>query len=159
MHFDRDLHAVIGGEFAVLLPVGRDLLVPLPCQQVKVFRRPRTRHPVRILRFVAVAGATGKIDHDRHFELFRQQHRLAAHILVFLRHCCVGVQGIAVRTQRADGKSIVVELLFELFQRCLILQQRQLTVRVARIISRAELERGNTEAFQLLHDVVNRQVR
>ena len=32
MHFDGDLHAVVGGELRVLDPIGRDHFVPLPVE-------------------------------------------------------------------------------------------------------------------------------
>ena len=38
MHLDRDLDAVIGGELALLGPVGDDLLLPLPLQDLEVIR-------------------------------------------------------------------------------------------------------------------------
>ena len=63
MHLDGDFHAVIFGELAVLGPVGRHFLLPLPVEQVQIIRRPRARHPVRVFRVVAVAGAAREIDH------------------------------------------------------------------------------------------------
>src|ERR1035438_2441716 len=69
MHFDRDLHAMIGREPAMLLPVGSDLAFPLPLEQLEVIGRPRASDPVRVPRFLAVTRAPGEVDHDRHAEL------------------------------------------------------------------------------------------
>src|SRR5579862_164479 len=102
MHFDRDLHAMIGGEAAVLFPERRDLLIPLPFENVEVLGGPRTGEPVREAGAVAIAGAAGEIDDYRDAEAFGKQDRLAAHLAMRLAGFAIGMQGVPVATERAD---------------------------------------------------------
>ncbi len=74
MHLDRDFYAVVAGEFSVLGPVRRDLLFPLPIEDIKILRGPRTGHPIRVFRIIAIAWTTGKINHDRNAEFRGKFH-------------------------------------------------------------------------------------
>ena len=82
MHLDGDADAVVGGELAVLGPVGRDDFVPLPVEDVEIVGRPGAGDPVGRGGFGRVAGAAGEIDDDGDAEFFRQQDGLAADVAV-----------------------------------------------------------------------------
>ncbi len=110
VHLDGDLDAVIFGELRLPGPIGRNFLLPLPCEQLQIFGRPWTRDPVGILGVVAVAGAAGKINHHGHAELLGQAHGLPAGLLKGFRESRVRMQRISVTAQRADGKSAIFEL-------------------------------------------------
>src|ERR1035438_1255134 len=56
MHFDSDLHSVIGRKLRVLGPIRRNHLVPLPIQHLQIFRRPWARHPVWSRGMRRIAG-------------------------------------------------------------------------------------------------------
>jgi len=58
MHFDRDLHAVVGGELRVLNPIGRDYFVPLPVQDLVIVGTSRARDPVGSGGVERIAGAS-----------------------------------------------------------------------------------------------------
>ena len=57
VHFKGQLDALIGGKRAGFLPVGDDLLFPLPLEDGFIVRRPGTCHPVRVLRLVGITRA------------------------------------------------------------------------------------------------------
>ncbi len=69
------------------------------------------------------------------------------------------MQRISVRTQSADGKAVVRELLPEFLQGRLVFQQGQLAVGISGEIARPEFESRDAEAFQLLHNVVDGELR
>ncbi len=159
MHFDRDLHAVIFGEFGVLDPIRLDFFLPLPREDVEIFRRPRAGHPVRIFRLVGIAGAARKIDHDGHFQLFGKPDGELAGLGVSFGDGFIGMQRIAMRAERADGKSVVGEFLLELFQRDAILQHRQLAMRIAGIISGAQFDGRDVQGAQFFEHFFERELR
>ena len=66
MHLHCNFHSVIGSEFCVLLPVGRDDFVPLPVENFAEIRRPRASDPVGSYCVGRVAGTSGEIHHYGH---------------------------------------------------------------------------------------------
>ncbi len=60
--------------------------------------------------------AARKIDDDRHAEFFGETNRVAAGLLVGLGDIPIRVERVPVGTKRADGKSVIGELLFEILQ-------------------------------------------
>ena len=68
------------------------------------------------------------------------------------------MQRIAVRAERADGESVVVELLLELLQRGAVLQHRQLAVRIAGIISGSKLHSVDVQGLEFFEDLVKRKL-
>ena len=110
MHFDGDLHAVVGGELAVLAPIGRDDFVPLPVEDFEVVGRPGAGDPVGSGRVRRVAGASGEVDDNGDAELFGEQDRFATDLAVFLGARRVGMQGVAVAAQGADGDAVVFQI-------------------------------------------------
>ena len=106
MHFDGDLHSVIGGELGALDPIRRDHFVPLPAQHFQIFRRPWAGHPVGIFRGRRIAGASAEIDHHGHAQFFGQQNGLAVHFAVVARVIGIRMQRISVAAQGADGESL-----------------------------------------------------
>src|SRR5277367_5668332 len=56
MHFDRDLHTVIGGKFCMFYPIGRDYFGPLPVENFEVIGRPRAGDPVGSSGMKRIAG-------------------------------------------------------------------------------------------------------
>src|SRR2546423_14156963 len=62
MHLNCDLHTVIFCKLAVIGPIGRNFLLPLPVEHIEVFRRPRTSDPIRELCVIAVTRTSGEVD-------------------------------------------------------------------------------------------------
>ena len=150
MHFDGDLHAVIGGEFGLLDPVGRHLGFPLPLQDLQVVRRPGAGDPVGPLGFVAIARAAGKIDDHGNAQFLGQADGFAADVLIVLGALLIGVQRIAVAAQRADGEAVIRQLLLEFVQFGLAVQHGQLAVWIARVIACPEFHRIDIDALEFL---------
>ena len=69
------------------------------------------------------------------------------------------MQRIAVATQRADGEAVVVERLLEFVERGVLLEQRELAVRIAGIVAGAEFNRGDAESFQFRDHVREGELR
>ncbi len=68
-------------------------------------------------------------------------------------------EGIPVRAERADRKSVVGQLLLEIVQRRFVRKHRQLAMRIARIIAGAQFDRRNVERAQLFEDFFERELR
>ena len=109
VHLDGDLHTVIGGEAGVLGPVGRGDFVPLPFEDFKVLGRPGAGDPVGAAGSGRIAGTAGEIDDHRHAQLLGQQDGLAADFAIMTGALGIGMERIAVATERADGEAMVVE--------------------------------------------------
>jgi hypothetical protein len=107
MHLDGDLDAVVRRELDALAPVGNDLLLPLPGQQLLEVRRPGSRDPVGVLGVVAVARAAREVNHHRHAQFLRQQNRLAIDFAIAFGDLAHRVQRLAVAAQRADREAVV----------------------------------------------------
>ncbi len=69
------------------------------------------------------------------------------------------MQRIAVAAQGADGEALIVQLLLELFQLLLIVEHRQLAMRIAGIIASAQLNRVDVELLELLENFFKRKLR
>ena len=136
-------------EGAGFLPVGDQLLIPLPIQNGKEILRPRAGHPVGVLGFLAVAGTAGEGDDRIDTHLFRQQNRIAEISVVACRQFPVGVQGVAVRRQGADLHVILFEECHEGVILCRVSQQLfGVAVRLAGVAARAELHRVDVHRRQ-----------
>ena len=62
-------------------------------------------------------------------------------------------------TQRTDGNAVISELLLEGVQLLRVVQHGQLAMRIARIITGAQFDGGNSVGLQLLQDIVQRHLR
>src|SRR5436190_21228887 len=109
MHFDSDLHPVIGSEFGVFDPVRGHHFVPLPVENHAILGRPGTRHPIGRDSVRRVPRASGKVDNYRNSQLFGEQNGLATYLTILTRACLVGMQWIAVTTQGADAGTAVTQ--------------------------------------------------
>ena len=70
----------------------------------------------------------------------------------------VGVQRIAVATQRADRKAVVIELFFEAVELDLVVEHRQFAVRIAGIVARTEFHGVHIERREFLKNTFQREV-
>jgi hypothetical protein len=131
MHFDGDLHAMVGGEFSMLDPVGRHHFVPLPVENLEVVGRPGASDPVRSSRVRRVAGTAGEIHDHRDAEPFGEQDGLAAHFLVEFGAGFIGMQRVAVATERADGCAMIGQHLLKFGEGGAILEHGEFAVRIA----------------------------
>ena len=71
----------------------------------------------------------------------------------------IGMQRVAVTTQRADGHSVIGQNFLELSQGVGIFQHRELAVRVARIVSRAEFHGVDLQRRKFLEHRRQRKLR
>lgn len=62
-----------------------------------------------------------------------------------------------MKTQRADGDSVVAELLLKFASRSPVLQHPQLAVRIARIAARSKFDGGNIQLLNFGDDLVQRE--
>src|SRR5439155_13570702 len=108
---------------------------------------------------VGIARTARKVDAHRHAQLLRQQDGLAADLLIVFGNLLVGMQRVAVTAQRTDGEAVVGKLLLEVEQLRYFVQHRELAVRVAGIIARAQFDRIDIDALQFLQNVVERHLR
>ena len=69
------------------------------------------------------------------------------------------MQGIAVGTESADGKALIIEQLFKFLQIFCAAEHRQLAVRIAGVVAGTELDRADVELLQLFKDFVERELR
>ena len=69
------------------------------------------------------------------------------------------MQRIAVAAQRADAETVVVKLLLELVKLRLVVEHRQLAVRIARIVSCTQLDRIDVELLELFENFIQRKLR
>ncbi len=152
MHFDGDLHAMVGGELCVFDPVGRDHFAPLPVEHLQVIGRPGAGHPVGSSGMGRIAGASGEIDHHGDAELFGKQDGLAAYLAVVLRMSLIGMQRVAMTTQGADADSVVGENLLELGEGRGIFEHREFAVRIAGIVSGGEFDGVDLERREFLEN-------
>ena len=110
-----------------------------------------------MLRLRRIAGAAGKIDHHRHAQLLRQPNGLAADVLIVPGAVAIRMQRIAVAAQRADGETVIRQRLLERVERGAVVQHRQLAVRVAGIIARAQFHGGDVMRRKLFQNVAERE--
>src|SRR6266850_2121545 len=108
MHFERQaFDAMIARVFGCFLPVGDDLFLPLPILHLSVLRRPAVGDPVGLRVLGSSAGAAGKADDDFHVEHFGEEDSLAKGVYVLLGVFGIGMNGVAVATQRGDADPLV----------------------------------------------------
>ena len=113
MHLESQaLDAMFASEFRGFFPVRNDLFFPLPVQHLRELGGPAISGPVGHNVGRRAARASRKADNDFDFEHFREEHGLAEGVDVFLRVLGVGMNGIAVATERGDADATV----FKLFQ-------------------------------------------
>src|SRR5215469_7988305 len=70
----------------------------------------------------------------------------------------IRMQRISVTAESADRESVVIELLFEFFDRRRALQRFEPAVRAARVISRAKFHCLYTQPSELAQHIVERQL-
>src|SRR5271156_7200776 len=158
MHFDSELHTVMLGEFGVLDPIRRDHFVPLPVENLQIFRRPRTGHPIGRSGARRITGATRKVNHHGYPKFFREKDRLAAHRSVLLCARLVRMQGVSVTAQGADLRPMVGKHLLKCGKGAAIVKHRQLAMRISRIISGAKFDSINAQRSELLENVRQRKL-
>jgi hypothetical protein len=64
------------------------------------------------------------------------------------------MQRVSVTTQRAHGESAVLDLVLELLQCRRVIEHREFTMRVARIVAGAQFDRANRMALQFGQDII-----
>ena len=70
VHFQCDhIHTMVAAKARLILPVGDDLLIPLPFQDSQEIRRPGACHPVGVLAARAIAWAPGEGNDPPHTDL------------------------------------------------------------------------------------------
>jgi len=74
---------------------------------------------------------------------------LAADILIVLGALLIGVQGVAMAAQGADGNAVVRQLLLELIALGFVVQHGQLAVWIARIVACSEFHGIDIDALEL----------
>src|ERR1051325_8841320 len=107
MHLDRNFYVMVSGKLGMLLPERSHHVIPLPLQHIQKVWRPRTSHPIGILRVWSVARASRKIHNHRYTQLFRQQNRLLAYIMMGWSDFFIRMDGIAmaipsIRIKKSD---------------------------------------------------------
>src|SRR5579884_3460851 len=108
---------------------------------------------------VAIARATRKIDHYRDSQLRRQFNRSFAGFGIYLCNRLVRMQRIAMRTQRADRESMILDLLFEFFQLLFVVEHGKLAMWIAGIISRSQLDRCDLQLLEFFKNFLERKLR
>ena len=149
---------MVGGELAVLAPVGRDDFVPLPGEDLEIVGRPRTGDPVGCGGLGRVAGAAGEIDDDGDAEFFRQQDGLAADIAVVRGAGRIGMERVAVAAERADGDAAIGEELLKFGEGFGVVEHGELAVRVAGIIAGTEFDGVDVKGLKLVENSRERQL-
>src|SRR5882762_2685677 len=104
MHFEREaLDPVLARIFRSILPVRNYFFFPLPVLHLGIFGGPAVSDPVRLGILGSAARAARKTDDDFHVEHFREKDGLAKGVYVFLGMLGIGMNGIAVATERGDA--------------------------------------------------------
>ncbi len=105
-----------------------------------------------------VSRAAGKV-HDRlDTQFFGQEDCLPAGGGVKFRQRLIGMQGVAMTAQAADGESFVLELLLEFFQLGSLVQPFELKVRLPWIIPGTQFQGPNAEWFHFLNHFIQTQI-
>src|SRR5690606_11761445 len=116
---------------------------------------------VRVLAVLAISGAAGEGDHPAHADLPGQPHGVAEVALVLLADRRVGVERVAVATQRADLQPPVIDLLLPLAEAVLVGEQfGGLAVGLAQlgdVAARADLDRLCAGAGDPVEGLVERE--
>jgi hypothetical protein len=159
MHFDGNLYAMVGGKFPMLNPIGRHHLVPLPVEDFEEVGRPWAGDPVGGGRVGRVARTAREIHHHGNAQLFSEQDGLAARLASQLGAGLVGMQRVAVATERADGRAVIGQHLLKLGKGGAVLEHGELAVRIAGIAARAKLHGRDVEGFQFIENGSKRKLR
>ncbi len=124
MHFDGDLHAMIGGKFSMLRPIGSYHFVPLPIEDLAVFRRPGTGNPIWADCARGVTRTAGEIHNHRDAQLLGQENSSPTCFAVLLGQGLVRVQRVAVTAQGAYAATLIGQHFLKLCECGAILQHR-----------------------------------
>ena len=151
MHFkgdllDTDLLCQSGG----FLPIGDQNAFPLPFQNVKIFRRPRTGDPVGIFGFFTVTGTTGEADDRVRTEFNGDLHRVHEFLVEFRGDFFIRMYGVAVAGNRGNFHIVFFEKCsqgFELFGIAEVFLGIQMCL--AGITTRTDLKAVNAKLFQI----------
>src|SRR5689334_668983 len=131
---------MVFSEFSMFHPVRSDFLLPLPVEKLEVFRGPGASDPIRKLGLIAVTRTPSEIDYNGNSQLCCKFDRPFAGIGIVLRDSGIRMECVSVAAEGADRKTVVLKLLFELFQLFLVFEHREFAMRVARVISRPKLD-------------------
>ena len=150
VHLKGDVGDVVGqGEGARLLPVGNDLLVPLPIQDGQEVLGPGAGDPVGVLGTLVVAGAAREGDDGVHAHLLGQQDGIAEVGVEGLGNGLVGVEGVTVAGQGADLHVVLLQGGDELIVLGGVGQQLcGVAVSLAGVTARAQLHGVDTQTRQ-----------
>ena len=156
VHLKGDVGDVVGqGEGAGLLPVGNDLLVPLPVQDGQEVLGPGAGDPVGVLGTLVVAGAAREGDDGIHAHLLGQQDRVAEVLVELLGDGLVGVEGVTVGGQSADLHIVLLQGGHELVILGGVGQQLLgVAVSLAGVTARAQLNGVDAQTRQDLEGLV-----
>src|SRR5258708_5613349 len=104
------LDAMLAREFRGVLPVRDDFFSPLPVLHLGVFGGPAVTHPFLLGVLRSATGTAGKTDNHFYLEHFREQDGFAKRINIFLRMLGIGMNGVAVTTERGNANPAVHKL-------------------------------------------------
>ena len=156
VHLKGDVGDVVGqSEGTCLLPVGNDLLVPLPVQNGQEVLGPGAGDPVGVLGTLVVAGAAREGDDGVHTHLLGQQNGVAEVGVEGLGNGLVGMEGIAVAGQSADLYVVLLQSGDELVVLGGIGQElRGVAVSLAGVTARAQLYGVNAQTGEDLQSLL-----
>ena len=146
MRFERDLHAVLGGEVRGVAPVRNRLLLPLPLEHLEKLRRPRRASPSSGCFAPSESPGqpenvttTGTSSCSARRTVLRNTSSAACAV------AAIGMQRVAVARQRADRQAGVGDLLAVVGRARLLVEQRvEVEMIAARPAAGAELDRLDT---------------
>src|SRR5260370_7401834 len=147
MHFECEaLYAMLASVFRGVLPVRNDFFFPLPVLHLGVFGGPAIGDPVGLGVLRSAARTAGKADDDFYIEDFGEEHGLAERVDIFLSVLEIGMNGIAVTTERGDVNSAVFKFFLPCFGFGSISDEIvEWAMRIVRIASRADLHDFHTQ--------------
>lgn len=105
MGLDSYLDAGIRGELLSLTPVRDESLVPLPIKALEIFGGPGCGDPVRSFVLGASARAAREGNNDGYFKKLGEPYSLLEGRVVLRCDGCVGMDGVSVTGECADGKA------------------------------------------------------
>ena len=110
VHLKGDVGDVVSqGKGTGLLPVGNDLLVPLPVQDGEEVLGPGASDPVGVLGTLVVAGAAREGDDGVNTHLLGQQDGVAEVLIELGGDLLVGVEGVTVSGQSANRDVVLLQ--------------------------------------------------
>ena len=159
VHFKSDLvDAVLFCECYKILPV-IDKNLPLILEDLTEIVRPCAYNPVRILRGLAIARATGEAV-DLMQAVFFSHQNCVAHVLIISRsQLLIRVDRVAVAGECADFHIILLDGIAELLILCFIVEQNfRIAVIFARIAAAADFDHLDAHGLEILQCVLKRHV-